>query len=213
MLQKIKNFILKNRYNLLLIFIFLIGIFIRIFNIQNYPNALNVDESSVGYEAYSILNSGTDRNGNFLPVYLVAWGSGQNALLSYLIIPFIQLFGLNTLSIRLPMAIIGCISLFIFYFLLKEIKDKKLAIIGLAFLAICPWHIMKSRWGLESNLFPDFILYFIYFLILGLKYKKKYCYYISFIFAGLSAYSYATSFLFLPLFIIPLLILLIYKKK
>ena len=80
-------------------------------------------------------------------------------------------------------------------------------------MAICPWHIMKSRWGLESNLFPDFILYFIYFLILGLKYKKKYCYYISFIFAGLSAYSYATSFLFLPLFIIPLLILLIYKKE
>ena len=86
---------------------------------------------------------------NFLPVFLVAWGSGQNALLSYLMMPFIAIFGLTTFSIRLPMAIIGGISLGIFYCLLKRMTNKKVAIIGLIFLAICPWHIMKSRWGLE----------------------------------------------------------------
>lgn len=111
------------------------------------------------------------------------------------------------------MVIISCISLFIFYFLLKEIGNKKLAIIGSFIFAICPWHIMKSRWGLESNLFSDFILFFIYCLILGLKRKNKFLYYFSFILAGISAYSYATSYFFLPLFIIPLLIILIYKKE
>ena len=212
-MEKIKNFFLINKYNIVLSAIFLIGILIRIVGISDYPNALNVDEASAGYEAYSILTTGNDRNGNFLPVYLVAWGSGQNALLTYLIIPFIWLFGLTTFAIRLPMAIIGCISLFFFYFLLKEITNKKLALIGLAFFAICPWHILKSRWGLESNLFPDFILYFLYFLIKGLKSKNKKIFYTSFIFAGLSAYAYATSYFFLPLFIIPLLIILIRKKE
>ena len=137
------------------------------------PNALNCDEASAGYEAFSLLNYGIDRNGNHNPSFLVAWGSGQNALLTYLIIPLIKIFGLKTIAIRLPMAILGCVSLVILYLLLRKISNKKLAIIGLAFFAICPWHIMKSRWGLESNLFPDLILIFAYMLIKGIEDKNK----------------------------------------
>lgn len=151
--------------------------------------------------------------GNKLPAFLVAWGGGQNALLTYLIIPFIKIFGLNTLSVRLPMAILGCISLVIMYLLLRKISDKKMATIGLAFFAICPWHVMKSRWGLESNLFPDLILIFIYLLVKGLEDKNKNLYYLSFIIAGISAYSYGTSYYFLPVFLIPLLIILVRKQK
>ena len=212
-MEKIKNFKIKNKYIIILSIILLIGFGIRIIGIADYPNALNVDEASAGYDAYSILTTGHDRNGNFLPVYFVAWGSGQSVLLSYLMIPFISLFGLSTLSIRLPMAIISCISLVVFYLLLKEISNKKMALIGLAFFAFFPWHILKSRWALDCNLFPDFILFFIYFLVKGLNSKKKIYYYLSFVIAGLSAYTYGTSFFFLPLFIIPLLIYLTYKKE
>lgn len=197
----------------LLYIILIIGMLIRIIGIANMPNALNCDEASAGYEAFSILNYGIDRNGNFIPSFLVAWGSGQNALLSYLMIPFIKILGLSILSVRLPMAILGCISLVIMYLLLKKISNKKLAIIGLAFFAICPWHIMKSRWGLESNLFPDLILIFTYLLIKGLEDNKKILYYLSFVIAGISAYAYGTSYYFLPVFIIPLLIILIKKEK
>ena len=134
--------------------------------------------------------------GNKLPAFLVAWGGGQNALLSYLMIPFIAILGLNTLSIRLPMAILGCVSLVVMYFLLKKIGNKKLAFIGLIFFAICPWHIMKSRWGLESNLFPDLILISTYLLILGLEKENKILYYLSFAVAGITAYSYRNILLF-----------------
>lgn len=162
----------KNRYKLILIMVLLIGFASRLIMIDTQPNALNVDEVSSGYEAWSILNYGIDRNGNFLPVFLVSWGSGQNALYTYLIIPFVKALGLNVLSLRLPMAIVGCISIVIMYLLLKEIKDEKVALIGTAFFAICPWHIMKSRWGLESNLFPDMVLWATYFIILYQKNKK-----------------------------------------
>lgn len=151
--------------------------------------------------------------GNKMPAFLVAWGSGQNALLTYLIIPFIKILGLNVLAVRLPMAILGCISLIIMYLLLKKISNKKIAIIGLAFFAICPWHIMKSRWGLESNLFPDLILIFTYLLVKGLEDKNKILYYLSFVIAGITAYAYGTSYYFLPVFIIPLLIILVKKQK
>lgn len=151
--------------------------------------------------------------GNKLPAFLVAWGSGQNALLTYLMIPFIKILGLNALSVRLPMAILGCVSLVIMYLLLNKISNKKIATIGVAFFAICPWHIMKSRWGLESNLFPDLILIFTYLLVKGLESKNKILYYLSFVIAGITAYAYGTSYYFLPVFIIPLLIILVKKQK
>lgn len=196
----------------IVILICIIGFLVRLIGTGEKPNALNVDETSAGYEAFSILNYGIDRNGNKLPVFLVAWGSGQNALLSYLIIPFIKIVGLSALAIRLPMAILGCISLVVFYCLLKRITNRKIALIGLAFLAICPWHIMKSRWGLESNLFPDIVLLAIFLLVKGLQDNKRWIYYISFVFFGLTAYAYGTSYFFLPLFLIPVLIILVKRK-
>ena len=203
----------KKIYKYSLYLILTIGILIRILGITDMPNALNCDEASAGYEAFSLLNYGIDRNGNHNPSFLVAWGSGQNALLTYLIIPLIKIFGLKTIAIRLPMAILGCISLIILYLLLRKISNKKLSIIGLAFFAICPWHIMKSRWGLESNLFPDLILIFAYMIIKGIEDKNKIIYYLSFVIAGISAYAYGTSYYFLPVFLIPLLIILVKQKK
>lgn len=72
-INEIKNFIKMKPYSILVLFILIIGVLLRVINISNIPNALNVDEASAGYEAYSILHSGIDRNGNFLPAFLVAW--------------------------------------------------------------------------------------------------------------------------------------------
>ena len=208
-IKRIKNI---NKETIAIILILIIGFSVRLFQIDKMPNALNVDEASAGYEAYSILHYGIDRNGNFMPVFLKAWGSGQNVLLTYLMIPFIQILGLGELAIRLPMAIVGCISLIIFYKLLKKTTNKKIAIIGMAFLAICPWHILKSRWALESNLLPDIILWAVYLFVLSIEKKKTLYYYTSFAVAGLAAYAYGTSYFFLPCFLIPLVIVGVKKK-
>lgn len=140
-------------------------------------------------------------------------GSGQNALLTYFMIPFIKILGLTTFAIRLPMAIISCISLMVLYLILKKIGNKKIAIIGLLFFTICPWHIMKSRWALESNLFPDIMLLAVFFMTKGLMDKKIGWFYGSMAVAGITAYAYGTSYFFLPLFIIPLLGILLHKKQ
>lgn len=215
MLELIKKETELKRYlpQIIVIITIIFGVLIRMIGIGEYPNALNVDEASAGYEAFSILNYGIDRNGNHMPVFLVAWGSGQNALYSYCMIPFIAILGLTTFSIRLPMAILGGITLFIFYCLLKRVSNQKVGIIGLIFLAICPWHIMKSRWGLESNLFPDMMLLSVFFIVKGLQDKKKIFQKFGYIIAGLTAYAYGTSYFFLPLFFIPLLVMLVNKKE
>ena len=97
-------------------------------------------------------------------------GKRTNALYTYLLIPFIKLLGLTEFATRLPMAIISCTSLIVIYCLFKEVYNKKMGVIAAAFLAICPWHIMKSRYGLENNI----IINFIYSIIHTKKKAKIY---------------------------------------
>lgn len=209
-----KDFFKKNSYKIILIFILIIGSLVRIYNIGGMPNGLNIDEASSGYDAFSILKYGVDRNGNSFPVVLYAWGSGQSILYSIIMIPFVAICGLTEFAIRAPMAIIGVVSVFLMYYLLKNIfENKKIAIVGTLFFAICPWHIMKSRWGMECNLFPDLILFSVLLLVLGLRNKKKFLQVLAFVMLGISSYSYATSYLFLPIFVIITLGYLIYKKE
>jgi 4-amino-4-deoxy-L-arabinose transferase-like glycosyltransferase len=199
------------RGNKLLILILIIGILVRIYSFGTIPPGLNQDEASIGYEAFSILNYGIDRNGFHNPVHLISWGSGQNALYAYLSMPFIYLFGLNVFSIRLLNLIFGLMSLFIFYFLIKKISNEKAALISTFLLSICPWHIIASRWGLESNIFPFIFLSGVFFLILSLE--KNFYLPISFFFSALSLYAYGTSYFIVPLFLLISSVYLIFHKK
>lgn len=209
-----REFFKKNYSKIILFFILIVGSLVRLYDIGGMPNGLNIDEASSGYDAFSIINYGVDRNGNSLPVVLYAWGSGQSVLYSILMIPFVFFGGLTEFTIRAPMALIGVLSILVMYFLLKSIfeDNKKIALVGAFFFAICPWHIMKSRWGMECNLFPDLILFSVLLLILGIKNKKTILQVLAFVVLGVSSYSYATSYLFLPVFVCMVLGYLVYKK-
>lgn len=164
--------ILKKRYYIFWL-IFSFGILFRILNFPNIPSGLNQDEVAAGYEAFSILTSGTDKWGNIFPVYFPAWGSGQSVLLSYLQIPFIAIFGLNILAIRLPSLILGILILPLIYQLTKLWFDQKTAYISLLLASILPWPTMISRWGLEANILPFFIILGLYLITINLELSKK----------------------------------------
>ncbi len=210
--QSIKEYIKNNKYDILIYFIFAIGFITRLVALESYPAGLNQDEASAGYDAYSVLNYGIDRNNQFNPVYFIAWGSGQSVLYSYLMLPFIYLFGLNELTVRLPMAIVGCITLIFVYKLLKQ-YNKKLTVIGLAFFAICPWHIMKSRWGLDCNLFPDIVFIAMSVIITALNNNQIKKFYLGIAILSLSVYAYATAYMLLPIFMVMFFIYLLKTKK
>lgn len=209
----LKTYFKEEKYRFTISIILCLGFISRTFLIDIFPGGLNQDEASAGYEAYAIMTSGMDRNGMQMPVHFIAWGSGQNVLYSYLMIPFIGVLGLNVISIRLPMALIGCGSIYLIYKFLKDYFDSKAALIGLIFIIIVPWHFMKSRWGLESNIFPDLILYGVIALMYGIKNKRGGLLIISSVVFGLSSYSYGTSYFFLFFFIIGVYLYLLITKK
>ena len=183
---------------LLFVLILAVGMLVRLVGLGAMPEGVEQDEAMAAYQAYTTLTEGIDLHGYHNPVYFEAWGNGMNALEIYLMIPMIQLFGLSDFSIRLPQAIIACFSIPVFYLLLKRIFDQKTAFIGMFLLAINPWHIMMSRWALESNLAPGFLLFGLYFFILALEKHPAY-YLLSAFFYGLSLYTYAILWAVVPL--------------
>lgn len=181
--------------------VFVGGIIFRVAYLTKYPMGTNPDEAYAGYEAYALIHAGMDSHGYHFPVYFISWGSGMNVLYSWISMPFIGLGGLSLLTVRLPQALMGCMTLIIFYLLLREIKDAEFALVGMFLLSINPWHIMMCRWGLESNIAPAMILIAVFFL------TKAYCgkgqfYVPAFFFFGLSLYAYAVMWAFVPIFLL-----------
>ncbi len=201
----------ESNHTKIVLFLFLIGILVRVVGISNFPAGINQDEASTGYDAFSILTTGHDRMGNTYPVQLEGWGNGQYALYNYLTQPFISLFGLNTFSVRIVNAIASILTLLIFYLIFRTYSDKNKALIALFFLVINPWSIMASRWGFDGNLFPVILLTGVYFLFKAIYNTPKF-FPLAFFFFALCLYTYATSYIYIPLFLLFILIYL-YKNK
>lgn len=167
---------MRNKVHYIFIAVILfVGVFFRFYNLASVPPSPTVDEVSIGYNAYSILNTGRDEYGNFLPILLRAYDDWRPALYVYLVIPFLAIFGLDVLSVRLPSIILSSLSVIAVYYILKELfKNSRLRLVlnfgkmeyklGVAeiavfLMAISPWHIYISRLGHEVNAAYAFFIF------------------------------------------------------
>ncbi len=208
--RSLLDIILENKR----IFVFacmLITILSRTVFLDKYPMGLSQDEAFSAYDAWSLANYGTDCFGYHFPVYNTTWGSGMSVLYSWMAIPFIKILGLNLWSVRLPEVIMGVISVYVLYKLMEEVANEQIALITLFLFAINPWHIVLSRWGLDSAPTPAFVLIGMYFFIKGLE-KEKYLL-LSALFYGLSLYCYAFIWTLLPIMLLLQVIYGIMYKK
>jgi 4-amino-4-deoxy-L-arabinose transferase-like glycosyltransferase len=105
--------------------------------------------------------------------------------------------------------VVGSLSLLLFYSILKRIHVRT-ALIGTSLLAVFPWHLMMSRWGLESNLFPTIILAAVWCFLRALESKKGALWQFSLL-LGLSLYAYGAAYVFVPLFCFILVVS--YRKR
>lgn len=191
--------------------ILLAGSLVRLLCLGDNPMGLHQDEASSAYNSWAVMNYGVDSFGYTRPVYYTVWGSGMNVLYSYFTMPFFALFGVSVTTIRLPQAILGCLSILVIYGLGKEMFHSKPMGGFFAFLlAVNPWHIQQSRFGLESNLAVPMLLTAMFFFCRYLNGNRKSLWAASF-FWGLTLYSYALTWLLIPLIL--LVSLLFFRKK
>jgi len=150
----------KHWFKLFLVLISFFALFTRLYKVTDSPPSPYWEEAALGYDAYSISETGRDHHGNSYPlVAFESFGDWKPAGYFYAIVPFIKLFGLSVLSVRLPSVIagtgivmaIGWLA-WLFTDQLKDSQGKKLVIISMLLASISPWLIQFSRAGWEVNL-------------------------------------------------------------
>ncbi len=196
---------------LLLLLVLAAGVTVRLVAWRSVPNGFNNDEASLGYDAWSILHYGVDRHGIAYPAFLIGWGSGMNALAAYFDMPFIALFGLNEQTARAANLASGIASLWVFYLLVRRLADTPTALWAVFLLALCPWHVMMSRWALESNFLPGVFLLAVWALVEGTR-RPRFFLLASVCFA-LSLYAYGTAYFAVPVFLFLASIYVLWKRR
>ncbi|MBI2066361.1 glycosyltransferase family 39 protein [Candidatus Woesebacteria bacterium] len=197
-----RDFLKKNSLFLLIV---ALAIALRLVIIEKVPPALNWDEISHGYNAYSILKTGRDEWGVSLPAIFRAYGDYKLPVYIYLTAVSELIFGLSAFSVRLPSILAGIITVIVSYLLVKKLFNEKAALLSSFLVAIEPWSLFLSRGAFEANLALSFIVSGIYLFILGLE-KYKYLP-ISALLLGLSVWTYNSARIFVPLFLVVLLAL------
>ena len=71
------------------------------------PAGINLDEASIGYNAYSVLKTGKDQYGELLPIYFRSLDDYKPPLYIYFTVPSVAIFGLTEWAVRFPSAFLG----------------------------------------------------------------------------------------------------------
>lgn len=196
-------------------FFLILGIFLRFYQLTALPPGLHQDEASNAYEAFALSTYGMDRNGYHYPIYPITFGSGGGSpFLIYLTSLFVPFCTKAVTPIRYIIAGSGCIALILFYIYLKiTTGDKFLSLLGMGLLALIPWHIILSRWALDSNLVPTFQLLILVFFFLGNKTQKTIYYLFAAFWCALGMYNYGSSNFIIPPFMLLACIYSLWTKR
>lgn len=191
----------------------LLGAFLRFFDLDKNPNGFYVDEAAIGFNAYSLAETGKDEYGKDFPIFLRSYGVYASPLYTYITALVTKLFGLSIFSTRLLSAVSGVLSIPLIYLIFKNLsifKNKHIPLMGALLFAISPWSIFFSRGAFEANLGLFLTLVAVYFFLLS-KEKTNYIIF-SFLFLGLSTYAYQSNRLTSLLFIVGFTTLIYLRK-
>lgn len=204
---------MKRKY--ILIAILFIAAVLRFYKLGDVPVGFHRDEAFLGYNAYSIMKTGRDMSGNFLPIHLKSYLYSPGGY-AYAVIPFIRIFGLTPLAVRFPSALFGTFTVLLAYVLAKQLFEKNkqketIAILSSFLLAISPWHINLSRTSTENTLVVFFIILGVILYTCWIDHKKWYWVVTSFVSFLITFTLYQAPRAFLPIFI-PVLYLVWFKR-
>ena len=124
----------------------MLSLFLHLWRLNAIPSGFFLDESSIGYNAFSILETGKDEHGTAYPLLFKCFGNYQDPVMVYTIVPLIKLFGLTTYAVRMPSAFYMILASVLFYFLsFQYCRNYWLSLISAAVFSILPWAFPISR--------------------------------------------------------------------
>lgn len=187
--------------------VFAIALFFRFYLLTKYPVSLSMDEVAIGVNAYSILKTGHDEHGQFLPLAFKSVGDFKPPVQIYLTVISEFIFGFNEFSVRAPVALAGALTVVVFILLLRQLKVSwPGSIFGGLWFSVLPWHIHFSRGGFEAITALLFLVSGTYFFLSWLGKKNIFMLILSIVTFSLSVWAYHSERFFVPVLMVFLIV-------
>ncbi len=201
-ISQIKTFLQKDdwhisisRWTLLVFAVSGIVLFFRLYQTGSVPPEPFSDHAEKILDVYDISQGNTRI---FFPR-----NTGREALQMYWTLLVATIFGtkLSFYSLKLGTALLGLLTLPYVYLLGKEISNKRVGLIAVFMMGISYWHNVISRVGLRFPLYPLFVAPVLFYLLRGIRRRKRNDFILAGLFLGLGMHGYS------PYRIMPVVIL------
>lgn len=141
----------------------------RFAGLNDRPAGLFRDEAEKGYNAWALattsgvldLHRPGSRNPlewNHLPFMIDVTGTRTSAIYHYASVPFIWMGGLTPGTTRAAAAAAGTLTVLLAALLIYFAWGAGYGLVTAAVFALCPWHLIFSRWALQGIFVPLFIV-------------------------------------------------------
>lgn len=189
-----------------------VALLLRLLFLDTIPPSPSLDEVSIGYNAYSILQTGRDEYKTPFPLLLRAYDDYRPALYVYAVIPMVWLFGLTAFSVRFSSVLLSVLTVVSVYGIARHVMrsirmPENAAWIAALMLAVSPWHIYISRLGHEANLGLALTAFSLWSLFAWVDRGNWWYLFGSAVFWGLTVHGYQSEKIVTPLLLLGIAVL------
>lgn len=187
----------------------MVGAFLRLYHLASNPPGINQDEAVTGYDALSIWRTGRDHHGSPFPFWVIeTFGDWSSPLLTFLMAPFVGIFGLDIFVVRFVTVLLGMVMLVGVYGASRELtRSPWVSATATGLAAISPWAVHYSRYALLPITGMAFTVLSVWCLLWTVRTRSGPGLVASAALVGATSLSYHTMKLYVPLFMVVFVIL------
>jgi hypothetical protein len=182
-------------WTILLVASFLLVAFFRLYQLNEVPAEMFSDHAEKLLDVSDVLDGQTS-------VFFIR-NTGREAIQMYLTAAVARIFktGLSFDSLKIGTILAGLFTLPFIYLLGKEIANRQVGLYAMLFAGIAYWPNVISRVALRFALYPLFVAPMLFYLVRGLKNKRRNDFILSGIALGLGMHGYSP-FRFVPIVVL-----------
>jgi 4-amino-4-deoxy-L-arabinose transferase-like glycosyltransferase len=188
----------------LLLLVIMLAAVLRFWQLGQLPPGLYRDEAYNGLDALSILDG---RHALFFPA-----NNGREPAYIYLTALFVALFGRSALAVRLSAAVIGTLTTWLTYQLVKAWFDHQVGLLAAFVWAATLWPVHLSRIGLRPILLAPAMAATFWLGTMAFKQQKRWLWLLAGLVYGIGFYTYL-AFRFTPMLLLAIALYLIWRGR
>src|SRR3989344_4413858 len=123
------------KLRIIFLLIIILSILLRGWRVDRFPATLYGDEQAFAWNAYNILKLGQDEYGISYPLQFRSFDDYKAPIPVYLLVPFINIFGLTPFAIRLPIVLASTAMVIATYFITGKFLNSKISLLASFFFA------------------------------------------------------------------------------